>query len=356
MTKRSIYPICFALLYCGLFYFKPYDKAPFRASAMIVQEAHQFQLQLPVQCQIGVSNKGQENLCVIHKYVDLDPGPERMDYACGRLSRDGDTGTDFRTLTLQQMENGVGVVAAADGTVKALRDGMADISVRDLPAGAIKNREAGNAVILVHKGGWETQYSHLKNGSVRVQKGQSVKAGDRLGEIGLSGNTEFPHVEFSLRRHGKPVDPFIGEVEQPFQCKGKRQPLWDYAALGQLDYIPTGLLSAGFAFEGAQAKRAREGEYDQLEFMTSSPALVFWVDIFGAEEGDKQSFLLVGPDNQALADSETVLKKNNIAWFAFAGKKRPDAGWPPGNYRAVYMLKRQNKLVIRKEEHITIGQ
>jgi len=124
--------------------------------------AEALRLGLPVDCDM-------QNVCSIHKYVDHDPSPNRLDYACGRLSKDGDTGTDFRTPNLVVMESGVAVIAAADGVVRATRDGMDDVSVREIGHEAIRNRFAGNAVVLTHPGGWETQYSHLKRGSVTVR-------------------------------------------------------------------------------------------------------------------------------------------------------------------------------------------
>ena len=86
--------------------------------------AEPFRIGLPVECAFG-------SICSVQNYVDLDPGPGRLDPGCGRLSYDGHDGTDFRVRDLIAMEEGVRVVAAADGVVKATRDGMADVSVRE---------------------------------------------------------------------------------------------------------------------------------------------------------------------------------------------------------------------------------
>ncbi len=311
-------------------------------------------LALPVDCDMGT-------VCTIHKYFDHDPGPGRLDYACGRLSLDGDTGADFRVPNYPVMREGVAVIAAADGVVRARRDGMADISVRKTGQAAVKDRFAGNAVVLTHADGWETQYSHLRKGSVRVEVGQRVMSGDVLGLIGLSGNTEFPHVEFTVRHNGQPVDPFVGERDSqpgagngPYQCTGERSPLWSEAAQAELDYSPTGVLSAGFAPEAANVEKARQGRYGQSLITRQSPAMVFWVDVFGAEQGDIQEFHLVGPDGAELVSGNTRLEKNNIAWFAFAGKKRPEAGWLVGPYRGVYRLERDGVVVAETEMTIII--
>jgi murein DD-endopeptidase MepM/ murein hydrolase activator NlpD len=71
-------------------------------------------------------------------------------------------------------------------------------------------REAGNAVVIRHRDGWETQYTHLKRGSVRVAPDDRVTRGQALGAVGLSGCTVFLHAEFSVLRTGRALDPFTG--------------------------------------------------------------------------------------------------------------------------------------------------
>ena len=146
----------------------------------------------------------------MQNFFDHDPGPDRRDYACGRLSYDGHSGTDFRVADVPAMMRGVTVVAAAPGTVKAVRDGMADIRLAEIGREALKGREAGNGVVIDHGDGWETQYSHLRKGSTLVRPGQTVEAGTPLGRIGMSGQAEFPHVDFAVRHDGQEIDPFTG--------------------------------------------------------------------------------------------------------------------------------------------------
>ena len=108
------------------------------------------------------------------------------------------------------MAKGVQVLAAAAGTVLRLRDGMDDVSIRVTGADAVKDREAGNSLIIDHGNGWETQYGHLRKGSIIVKPGQTVTAGQPIALMGLSGNTEFTHTHFEVRHNGKPVDPYTG--------------------------------------------------------------------------------------------------------------------------------------------------
>lgn len=320
------------------------------------------ELALPVACDM-------EKHCSIHKYVDLDPGVNRLDYACGSLSSDGHTGTDFRVPNLARMHKGVDVIAAADGVVRAVRDGVRDISVREGGVEAVKDIKAGNSVALTHPNGWETQYSHLKKGSVRVQPGDHVKVGDILGQIGLSGNTEFPHTHFSVRHDGRNIDPFTGmavdteleshtpdpdKTEALGVCGDTSKSLWNVNALAALPYKASGILTAGFATGPATAEAARNGQYDRVKVHQQSPALVFWVDLFGSEAGDTQEFTIQTEDGTPIHTRKSRLEKNNISWFAFSGKKRPKSGWPKGPYIGSYRLIRDGRIVSTVEKQLII--
>jgi hypothetical protein len=304
-------------------------------------------LQLPIDCDMA-------RTCSIQKHFDLDPGPQRMDYACGRLSLDGDTGTDFRLPDFVAMDRGVAVLAAAPGVVKATRDGMEDVSVRQIGREAIRGREAGNGVVIDHGGGWETQYSHLKRGSIRVQRGDAVAAGQPLGLVGLSGNTEFPHVEMIVRHNGRPVDPFVGLAER-FSCGDARQPLWSEATLALLPYRPSGPLVAGFSADRPEADAARRGRYAADRLPSDPPALVFWADIWGAMAGDRQRIRITGPDGRTVHENEQTLSENNISWFAFSGLRRPATGWVPGRYTGTYELVREGAVVVSMTAQAGIG-
>ncbi len=304
-------------------------------------------LEVPVDCTIG-------EVCFIQNYVDHDPGPGRLDHACGRLSYDGHQGTDFRVRDYVDMARGYAVVAAADGVVTAARDGMADVSIRETGADAVRSREAGNGVLIDHGDGWETQYSHLRHGSVQVAPGDRVAAADPLGLIGLSGNTEFPHVEFTVRHEGDAVDPFAGP-DFAGGCADERAPLWSDEALAELTYRRTGLLIAGFADQAPEADGVRRGAFRLGSDAHDPEALVFWVDLFGAEAGDLQRFRIWAPDDSLFLDQESRLDESNVSWFTFGGRRRPPDGWPPGLWRARYELLRGDERVVSEERTIRLG-
>ena len=293
-------------------------------------------LGLPIRCQLGVD-------CYIQNFFDHDAEPGWRDYTCGPLSYNGHTGTDFRIADLPAMHAGVAVIAAADGIVVSTRDGEPDITVSQRGYTALNGKEAGNGVRIIHDDGWETQYSHLRRGSVVVRPGQNVKAGEVLGLVGLSGNTDFPHVDFTVRKNRKPVDPFAPEASS---CGSGSATLWDSALARQLDYQATGLLTSGFAPAGLSQRQAQAGDYKISEITRHSPAIVFWAEIFGLRQGDVLTLKLNDPSGQALAINQSTLHRNNAIGFALAGKQRTQAAWPLGRYLGQVTVHRQEQLII----------
>jgi murein DD-endopeptidase MepM/ murein hydrolase activator NlpD len=63
----------------------------------------------------------------------------------------------------------------------------------------------GNTVIVDHGDGTTTLYGHASK--LGVKAGQSVKAGQYIGNIGSTGWTTGPHLHFEVRKNGKPVNP-----------------------------------------------------------------------------------------------------------------------------------------------------
>ena len=99
---------------------------------------------------------------------------------------------------------GVPVRAAGDGIVAAMRDDMPDkaLGSQDYPKKELSEDEMnwdGNYVLIDHGNGEFSSTTHLRNGSATVRKGQRVKAGDVIAQIGNSGATPVPHLHHELR-------------------------------------------------------------------------------------------------------------------------------------------------------------
>ncbi len=288
---------------------------------------------VPVDCRPG-------NDCWIINYFDHDPGSGVRDYACGVRSYDGHGGTDFGIRDLAVMSHGVPVLAAAPGLVSRVRDGMADIDVNEGGRSAVKGRECGNGVVLDHGGSWTTQYCHLRRDSVAVQPGDQVGAGHTLGFVGLSGLTEFPHVEFVVRHKGEKIDPFVG-LEGAANCAAGPGTMWDATAQAALEYRPTVIFNSGFADMAPKLEEVRRGRHHQAVFTANAPALIFWVELFGVHAGDQITLSIKAPDGTFLVEHARTLQKTQAHRFQFAGKRRRDRNWASGRYRAEAVVVRR---------------
>ncbi|MAJ03874.1 MAG: peptidase M23 [Marinovum sp.] len=63
----------------------------------------------------------------------------------------------------------------------------------------------GRLIKIRHAFGIETRYAHLSK--IRVKKGQRVSRGDRIGDMGNSGNSTGTHLHYEVREGGKAVNP-----------------------------------------------------------------------------------------------------------------------------------------------------
>jgi len=110
-----------------------------------------------------------------------------------RADGGGHEGLDFR------VKKGDMIRAAATGTV--------------IFAGNEPER-FGKLVVIDHGNGWHTAYGHLSK--VTVKKGEVVRAGERVGLGGATGEAKEPELHFEIRHDGQPIDPAprLG-LEQP---------------------------------------------------------------------------------------------------------------------------------------------
>ncbi len=56
----------------------------------------------------------------------------------------------------------------------------------------------GNYLVIDHKDGTFSMLGHLKRDSLKVRVGETVTAGQAIGQIGASGSALFPHLHYQL--------------------------------------------------------------------------------------------------------------------------------------------------------------
>jgi hypothetical protein len=323
----------------ALFAFAPPASAQTNA---LVSEFGAPEFALPVDCQPGKD-------CFIQNLVDQTPGPGFRDFACGALGYDGHKGVDFALPTMAAMERGVFVRAARGGTVRGVRDGMPD----QLPSGpddpAIAGRECGNGVVIAHENGWESQYCHMSQGTILVKPGDEVETGDRLGLIGLSGKTQFPHLHFALRKDGAVIDPFDRDGRASL-CSPNAQGVW------AAPFTPTfgGIINAGFATDIPDFQAVKSGLPETPPIASDAGALVIWVHMFGTRAGDRLDLRIDGPQG-VIFEQSVVMEKPQARSMRAGGRRNRGGLLKPGEYTATATLTRAGRAHDTARTSLVIG-
>ena len=172
--------------------------------------------------------------------------------------------------------------------VKGVRDGMDD----GAPLSQVQGRECGNGVVIDNGSGWETQYCHLKRGSLRVTDGLQIAQGDVIGQVGQSGRAAFPHLHLSLRHNGQPVDPFDAGGADGTDCAAEPSvTLWQDTP----PYRTGGLISVGFADHVPTYAAVKAADAGRETLPTDAAALVIYGYSYGTQKDDGLRLRLSGP-------------------------------------------------------------
>lgn len=115
---------------------------------------------------------------------------------------------------MKQMASGYGTrVDPVYGTIK-FHEGMDFASAVGTPVYATGNATVkkagwesgyGNLIELDHGYNYTTRYAHLSK--ILVRPGQTVKRGDKIGEVGNTGKSTGSHLHYEVRYNGQPRNP-----------------------------------------------------------------------------------------------------------------------------------------------------
>lgn len=294
-------------------------------------------LGMPIDCVLGES-------CVIEDYPDIDQSDGQNDYRCGLKTRDGHSGTDFALLSFDQMNEGVSVIAAADGRVEAIRNTLPDQPY--IPGTNLNGQECGNAVRVNHGNGYQTVYCHLKLGSVRVSPGQRVVTGQRLGDVGMSGKSNYPHLHLTVTQGSDVIDPFA--PDQTNACAAPRDTLWINAPA----YTDAGLFTAGVSDRVPDLEEVQTGAARRAT-LNKTDALVLYGHVFHGDGGDRINLEMQGPDGEVFQHTAR-LEADQAQLFRAFGRRAPSAGWPEGNYRGTVTLIRGDTILAVRHADVII--
>ena len=87
---------------------------------------------------------------------------------------------------------------------------------------SISDNTACGTAVRIQSGSWLHVYCHMqgyvagsgtnryivdRSSGLRIREGQTVKSGQRIGRVGMTGRTTGPHLHWTLKYQGKLVDP-----------------------------------------------------------------------------------------------------------------------------------------------------
>jgi hypothetical protein len=158
-------------------------------------------------------------------------------YDLVKVDEEGNSGKGDETKPQSYYAYGQNVLAPADGRVYEIRDEIDDTPMAQLvdddPSVVMKKLADyqtllrkrygvrgtdGNYVIMDHGNGEYSVFDHLKKGSLRVKRGDKLKRGDVIAQVGQSGLSTEPHLHYEvvsdpdpLKQRGLPI--FFYELE-----------------------------------------------------------------------------------------------------------------------------------------------
>jgi hypothetical protein len=224
----------------------------------------------------------------IGNYVDVDleddsDDGEQFDGPCedfrgGGFCYNGHNGWDINIPTWRDGYHGWDIYAAAGGTVSFIDDGHDDHNTEALG-------QPSNTVVVNHGGGWETKYIHLARESIIVNDGDFVVAGQKVAEMGSSGNSTGIHLHWSVYYNGFLVEPMVAGEENfnfPLGYSGDNPSV---LGAGITSYDPEGELG--------------EGASDASIFTTGTAWRVYtWAALAGIEADDEIQQIWVRPNGK----------------------------------------------------------
>ena len=279
--------------------------------------------------------------CIPLVYADHLPGPGVQDYNCGLNAREQSGVTHIALRSLAEVDLNISVLAAARGKVRGTRDGIRDEGPELRDANGKPPPFCGNAVEIIHEGGWISRYCHMREGSVLVKAGDDLQAGDVIGYAGWSGKAPLPGLGFRLKHENIILDPFTGKSLGE-NCTAKGKPLWTGIPAKAKEYEDIIVIDAGFsATPQPLLPDIIRGYHRQTTLPATAPSLVFWALIGNVVPGEQRTLQIVGPDDKIVAEQKHTERDINPVMLLHTGAMRPKQGWLPGTYSASIVISRE---------------
>lgn len=145
----------------------------------------------------------------------------RMGEGGSMFTNEGKDISDFYAM-------GANVYSPVNGVVVHVIDSLPNADINFSPMDTLN--PAGNHLVLEFEPDRFVFLAHLNTGTITVNAGDTIKAGDLIGQVGNSGNSTLPHLHMHIQ--DLPVIEYSNSIGYPFRfklIKRKRLLLWSTA-------------------------------------------------------------------------------------------------------------------------------
>ena len=261
-----------------------------------------------------------EEVFLMNYFDESMPGAidnQFVDYQCGNdLGYDGHTGTDITLFNFRMMDQGIGVKAAAPGTVTNVI-----YNEFDRHYAPPYSSNTPNLVRIQHDDGSQAVYVHLRKNSVAVNIGQQVETGQFLGYIASSGSSPVPHLHIEFWDPGSSFATGI-QYRDPWEGNCSSLPsLWQE----QEDYVPDNkiwIMDAGISTQAAAGGNLNNLNIQSFKdhmpqprvFGMNEPGMLAWVQL-QAPVGDSYRIDIEHPSGVIFVSSGPIAITNYIRYW-----------------------------------------
>jgi murein DD-endopeptidase MepM/ murein hydrolase activator NlpD len=249
-----------------------------------------------------------------------------MDAYCGTKTYDGHQGTDYSLRSFKQMDSVVNILAAADGVVTFIKDGLFD---RETEGKVSKG--LGNYIAIRHPNKYYSYYGHLMRESLAVKVGDTVKQGEIIAAVGSSGNSTDAHLHFEVWYDSLyVVDPFngsCGNANTVFLNSSEYDTslhIWDYGMQNSLVDL------------NALRERVETISSPYVFQPTATTPVLFWSHLSGLKKNDELTIKWISP-------SQTVWFQYSVTfdqdwWYYYYFSYINNTNLAKGSWKAILEL------------------
>ena len=259
---------------------------------------------------------------------------------CGSKATDNNQSTHISLGTTQSHLSNIPVIATANGKVLEAQN-----------IGGF----CGTRVLIDHGEGWQSSYCHLNPETLLARRNQTVQSGQVIGTIGISGQTNWPHLSYALLRNGMVFDPFSNRTNLE-GCAQKSDTLWS-GGINPL-YEPAQVTSIGFHVGYIRTNSILSGILKPAEKIRSeTPQLSLWTLMMNIQKGDEISLKIVAPDMRIVKQQTIIAGKSRVRYPLFFSASRGKLLWDKGVYRGEITVTRTvngNKIKVGKFTTVTL--